>query len=147
MHGHAPCPRCQHENPAENRFCGRCGTPLTSGSEAGELVPRRRGSSVTTAAGRALSANLGPVGRALAVGAAALVAEACLSRMGRRVARSRPLPPGDTRRDEPAASGRLIVRDFEEALVLLDQGDPRGRVFEWRSVRWFYAAGTPDRRS
>ena len=146
-HGHAPCPRCRHENPAENRFCGRCGASLTGGSEPGELVPRRRGGSVTTAAGRALSANLGPVGRALAVGAAAVVAEACLSWLGRRAVRSHPSPPGVIRRDEAAAPERLIVRGLEETLVLLDERDPRGRVFEWRSVRWFYAAGTPDRRS
>ena len=25
-----PCPRCQHENPSGQKFCGACGTPLTA---------------------------------------------------------------------------------------------------------------------
>ena len=25
-----PCPRCQHENPRGQKFCGACGTPLTA---------------------------------------------------------------------------------------------------------------------
>ena len=25
-----PCPRCQHENPSGQKFCGECGTPLTA---------------------------------------------------------------------------------------------------------------------
>ena len=137
MDGHDPCPRCRHQNPTENRFCGRCGAPLASG---GELVPRR-GSSVTTAAGRALPANLGSVGRALAVGAVALVAEAFLSRLGRRADRGRPSPPA------AAPSGtRLVGRGLEEVLVLLDAGHHRGRVFERRAARWFYAVQTTDRR-
>ena len=24
-----PCPRCQHENPSGQEFCGACGTPLS----------------------------------------------------------------------------------------------------------------------
>ncbi len=27
-----PCPRCQHENPSGQKFCGACGTPLTDAS-------------------------------------------------------------------------------------------------------------------
>jgi hypothetical protein len=27
------CPRCRHENPPGNRFCGSCGVPLTSGEQ------------------------------------------------------------------------------------------------------------------
>ena len=26
------CPRCQHENPSAQKFCGECGTPLTDAS-------------------------------------------------------------------------------------------------------------------
>ena len=147
MHENAPCPRCQHANPAENRFCGRCGASLTSGSEHGDLVPRRRGSSVTTAAWLALSANLRPVGKALAVGAAALLAEACLSRPGRRAIGSRPWAPGAARHGEAATTERLIVRGLEETLVLLDEGASSGRALGWRVVRWSYTAGTTDRRS
>ena len=146
MDSHAPCPRCRRENPTENLFCGRCGAPLTSGGETGELVPHRRGSSVTTAAARALSANLGPVGKALAVGAAALVAESCLSWLGRRAVGSRPSPSGAARHGEANTPERLIVRGLEETLFLLDEGDARGRTLGWRVVRWSYTAGTTDRR-
>ena len=33
-----PCPRCQHENPSGQRFCGACGTPLTA-NPTGPPVP------------------------------------------------------------------------------------------------------------
>ncbi len=120
MDGHAPCPRCRHENPTENRFCGRCGASLGGGSE---LVPRRRGSGLT-AAGRALPAKLGPVGEALAVGAAALAAEAVLARLGRRADAFGPAIPTAARESEAAAPGRLVAQSLEEVLVLLDEGAP-----------------------
>src|SRR5215468_3099925 len=28
------CPRCQHENPVDQKFCGECGTPLKVGTPA-----------------------------------------------------------------------------------------------------------------
>ena len=33
-----PCPRCQHENPGGQKFCGACGTPLTA-NPTGPPVP------------------------------------------------------------------------------------------------------------
>ena len=143
MDGLAPCPRCRHENPTENRFCGRCGASLGGGSE---LVPRRRESSPTVA-GRAVPAKLKPVGKALAVGAAVLAAEALLSRLGRRADRGRPSLPGVARGSEPAVPGRLVVGwGLEEVLVLMDEGGSRSRVLERRTARWSYAVETPDRR-
>jgi hypothetical protein len=137
----APCPGCRHENPTENRFCGRCGASLRSGSE---LAPRRRGSSPTVA-GRALPAKLKPVGKALAVGAAALAAEALLSRLGRRTDRGRPPLPGLALGSEPAAPGRLVGWGLAEVLVVLDEGGSRARVLERRAALWFHAAETTDR--
>ena len=32
------CPRCQHENPSGQKFCGACGTPLTA-NPSGPLAP------------------------------------------------------------------------------------------------------------
>ncbi len=141
MDGLAPCPRCRHENPTENRFCGRCGASLGSGSE---LAPRRRDSSPTVA-GRALPARLKPVGKALAVGAAALAVEALLSRQGRRTDRGRPSLPGLALGSEPAVPGRLVGWGLEEVLVMLDEGGSRGRVLKRRTARWFYATETTDR--
>ena len=107
MDGHALCPLCRHQNPAENRFCGSCGVSL-SGSR--QLVPRPKGSSLV-AAGRAVPARLKPVGKALAAGAAALAAEAFLSRLDRRAdwrppRRLRP-PPRATNPPCPGASSSV----------------------------------------
>ena len=144
MDGHALCPLCRHQNPAENRFCGSCGVSL-SGSR--QLVPRPKGSSLV-AAGRAVPARLKPVGKALAAGAAALAAEAFLSRLDRRADwRPPPSSPASTQGDEPAVPGRLVVGGgLAEVLVLLSEGGSRGRVVERRAARWFYAVETPDRR-
>src|ERR1700730_15505825 len=30
-----PCPRCQHKNPAGQKFCGECGTPLAGALQGG----------------------------------------------------------------------------------------------------------------
>ena len=139
MDGHAHCPLCRHQNPTENRFCGRCGASLGS-----ELVPHRRESSLTVA-GRALPAKLKPVGKALAVGAAALAAEALLSRLARRTDRGRPSLPGVARGSEAAVPGRLVGWGLEEVLVVLDEGRWWGRVIERRAARWFYASETIDR--
>jgi len=87
-----------------------------------------------------------PVGRALAVGAAALAVEALLSRLGRRAERGRPSPRAAARGGEPSAPGRLVGGGLEEVRVLLDEEVLRGRVFERRAVRWFYAAETTERR-
>ena len=142
MEGLAPCPGRRHENPTENRFCGRCGASLRSGSE---LAPRRKDSSPTVAS-RALPAKLKPVGKALAVGAAALAAEACLSRLGRRTDRGRPSLAGLARGSEAAEPGRLVGWGLEEVLVMLDEGGSRGCVLKRRTARWFYATETTDRR-
>ena len=93
-----------------------------------------------------MPANLRPVGKALAVGAAALAAEALLSRLGRRADRGHPSLPGVARGSEPAVPGRLIGWGLEEMLVLLNEGGSLGRVLERRTARWFYAVETPDRR-
>ena len=73
MDDSAGCSLCGHPNPPANRFCGRCGASLTAGEQ---MVPRREESPAVTE--RSLTAKLKPVGRALAVGAAVLVAEAAL---------------------------------------------------------------------
>ena len=142
MDGHALCPLCRHQIPTENRFCGRCGASLRSGSE---LATRRRESSPTVA-GRALPAKLKPVGKALAVGAAVLAVEAFLSQLGRRTDRGSPPLPGLAPGTEAAVPGRLVVGwGLEEVLVVLDEGRWWGRVIERRAARWFYASETIDR--
>lgn len=75
------CPQCQHGNPLENRFCGRCGTSL----ERNELAPRPDAG--LTIAGHNLPVQFKQVGQAMAVSLAALAAEAGLAWLRRRVER------------------------------------------------------------
>jgi Double zinc ribbon len=67
----SPCPRCCQENPPRNRFCGSCGTPLTSREQLATREEHR-----PVPAGRAWPSKFGPVSKALA---AALATEAGLS--------------------------------------------------------------------
>ena len=45
------CPRCQHENPGEQKFCGACGTSLTANPSG---LPARSHAEITTALSEAL---------------------------------------------------------------------------------------------
>ena len=135
-----PCPRCRQENPPRNRYCGSCGVPLTSGEQ---LATRQEHRPVP--AGRAWPAKLGPAGKALAVGVAALAAEAGISWLQRRIGtEERSSLPAD--RDAGSASrGYLVSQSLEEVLVQTWE-DPNGRVLARREVRSFFTTGLTGRR-
>jgi hypothetical protein len=124
-----PCPRCSQENPPTNRYCGLCGVPLTSGEQ---LATRQEHRPVQ--AGRAWPAELGPAGKALAVGVAVLAAEAGLSWLQRRIGtEEQSLLPAD--RDAGSASrGYLVSQSLEEVLVQTWEG-PHSWVLARREVR------------
>jgi hypothetical protein len=135
-----PCPRCRQENPPTNRFCGSCGVRLTSGEQ---LATRQENHPVL--AGRAWPAKLGPVSKALAVGVAAIAAEAGLSWLQRRiVAEDQPSLPA-VRDADSASGGYLLGQSLEEVLVGAWE-DSRGRVVARREVRSFVSTGSTDRR-
>ena len=136
------CPQCQHGNPRENRFCGACGAPLTSG---GQIV--RRPENIPTTASRGLLPDeLKPVGKALAVGLATLAAEAGLAWLRRRAEGSdRPSLPA-TRGTEPAIPEPPIYQSFEEVHVLLREGGFESRMFTQRMVRAFRTTNPTDRQ-
>lgn len=73
------CPACQHANPLDDRFCGKCGTPLE------RQVLARRPESVLTIAGRNLPVSWQQVGKTAALGAAAIVAEVGLAWLKRKL--------------------------------------------------------------
>lgn len=73
------CPACQHGNPMENRFCGACGASL----EHNALVTRR-GDAIVIAGQSIPLAQVKQVGRAVAVGLAAVAAEAGIAWLKRR---------------------------------------------------------------
>jgi hypothetical protein len=136
----APCPLCQHENPPGNRFCGSCGVRLTSGEQ---LVTRQEHRPVR--AGRAWPSKLGPVGKALAVGVAALAAEAGLSWIQRRIGtEDRSSLPAV--RDAGSASRRYLVGQSMEEILVHAWEDSHGRVVARREVRSFVTTGPTGRR-
>src|SRR5215210_9449183 len=112
MADQAPCPRCRHANPSENRFCGSCGAPLETGND---LVARREGS--LTVMGRALPVKPGPVGKALAVGLVTLAVRAGLSWLGRRTTAEHRSSTLTTRELDAAVPKRLLGQSLEEVLI------------------------------
>ncbi len=76
------CPACQHGNPLENHFCGACGASL----ERHELARREQGAIMI--AGQSIPmAQIKQVSKAVAVGLAALAAEAGIAYLKRRAER------------------------------------------------------------
>ncbi|KAB8142004.1 zinc ribbon domain-containing protein [Chloroflexia bacterium SDU3-3] len=74
------CPSCQQGNPAEDRFCGKCGAAL----ERLELAPRQQ--HAITIAGRSLPVTWQQVGKTAALGAATVLAEVGMAWLRRRMA-------------------------------------------------------------
>ncbi len=140
MTDQAPCPRYRQENPPRNRFCGSCGTLLTSGEQLATREYR------PVPAGRAWPAKLGPVSKVLAVSVAALAAEACLSWLRTKIgAEDRSSLPA-LRGAGYAPRGYLVSqRSLEEVLVQMWE-DPHGRVLARREVRSFFTTGPTGRR-
>jgi Double zinc ribbon len=135
-----PCPRCRQENPPRNRFCGSCGAPLTSDEQ---LATREEHHPVPAA--RAWPAKLGPVGKALAVGVAALATQAGLSWLRRRIgAEDRSSGPA-VRGADSASRGYLVSQSLEEVLIQTGE-DPHGRDLARREVRSFVATRPTGRQ-
>lgn len=134
------CPRCHHENPPGNRFCGSCGVQLISGEQ---LATRQEHRSVRVT--RAWPAKLGPVSKTLAVGVAVLVAEAGLSWLQRRIgAEDRSSLPAV--RDADSASRHYLINQRLEEVLVQTWEDSRGRVVARREVRSFLTTGPTGRR-
>jgi hypothetical protein len=137
-----PCPRCRHDNPTENRYCGHCGSSLRSSKQ---LVARQEDHSPATVV-RALPAKLGPSGKALAVGLAVLAADAGLLWLRRRVERAdRTLLPATQDSWFPVPE-YLLSHSLEEVSVWLQEGDSRSHIFARREERAFGAVKPADWR-
>jgi hypothetical protein len=136
-----PCPRCKYENPANNRFCGRCGTSLTSTKQ---LVTRRDESPATAV--RYLPSKLSPTGKTLAMGLATLAAEAGLFWLRRRVERATHTPLPAAQDAKPTSSDHFISQGLEEMSVWLQQGEYQNHIFTRRVVRSFSVVSSMDKR-
>lgn len=135
-----PCPRCRHENPPSNRFCGSCGVRLTSGEQLAERQEHR-----SLLAGRAWPAKLGPTGKMLAVGVAALVVEAGLHWLQRGTGAGERSSLPAVRGVDSASRGYLVGHSLEELLVQTWE-DANVRVVARREVRSFITTRPTDRR-
>jgi hypothetical protein len=142
MDAHIPCPLCRHDNPSENRFCGHCGAPL-AGSE--QLALRQANS--PNIVDRSLPARFGPVGKALALGLAALAAETGLAWLRRRNERFNQPSPLNDRSAELAVPEDFFSQSLEEVFVQLQEGGSRDRIFARRVVRFSNIARPADRSS
>jgi hypothetical protein len=135
-----PYSRCPQENPPTNRYCGSCGVPLTSGEQ---LATRQEHRPVRTA--RAWPFKLGPAGKALAVGVAAIAAEAGVSWLQRRIGTEDRSSLPAVRESGSASGGYLLGQSLEEVLVGAWE-DSRGRVVARREVRSFLTTVPTGRR-
>ena len=135
-----PCPRCRHENPPGDRFCGSCGVQLISGEQ---LATRQEHRPVP--AGRAWPAKLGPMSKALAVGVAAVATEAGLSWLRHKIgAEDRSSKPAV--RDAGSSSRGYLVGQSLEEVLLQAWEDSHGQFIVRREVRSFVSTGSTGRR-
>ena len=141
MADQTPCPRCRQENPPRNRFCGSCGAPLMSGEQLA-----RREEHHPVPAGRAWPAKLCPVSKVLALGVAALAAEAGLSWLRHKIgAEDRSSVPA-VRGADSAPRGYLVGQRSLEEVFVQTWEDPHGRVLARREVRSFFTTRSTGRR-
>ncbi len=135
-----PCPRCRQENPPRDRFCGSCGAPLTSDEQLATREEHR-----PVPAGRAWPAKLGPLSKALAVGVAALAAEAGLSWLRHKIGAEDRSSMLAVRSAGSASRHYLVGQSLEEVLVQMWE-DSHGQFVARREVRSFVVTGLTSRR-
>jgi hypothetical protein len=126
------CPACQHGNPMENRYCGACGVSL----EHNALATRREDAIVI--AGQSIPlAQVKQVSRAVAVGLAAVAAEAGIAWLKRRAERvgvpttalaARPGQEALTPGASPVADVVTIVS--QRVVEIWDQGSLTRQIVE-----------------
>jgi hypothetical protein len=136
------CPVCQHGNPLDDRFCGKCGAPLE------RQLPMRRPEAHLTIAGRELPVTWKQLSRTLALSVAALAAEAGLAWLRRRMdASPAPAAPFQVAPVAQPASvettaltrslGSVITVVSQRIIEIRDTGDGAQRVVErtfWRRI-------------
>jgi hypothetical protein len=136
------CPACQHGNPLDDRFCGKCGAPLE------RQLPMRRPEAHLTIAGRELPVTWKQLSRTLALSVAALAAEAGVAWLRRRMdaspAPAAPFQVAPVAQPAPAETtaltrslGSVITVVSQRIIEIRDTGDGAQRVTErtfWRRI-------------
>lgn len=120
------CPSCQHGNAITDRFCGVCGTSLE------RMLPASTRPSPLASVTRQLPAHWQGVGKTVAISAAALVAEAGLAWLKRR------LEGGNAPRQDAAiapAQKQSVTITSKRVVDIWDDGKGHRRVVDqtfWR---------------
>lgn len=130
------CPHCRTANPADNRYCGQCGSPM----RYHELPPKTE-RAVGPAMDLLPDIDVKQVGRALAISAAALIAEAALLHLRRRLhsdakrdTETRQVAPAVRRSGIGLVTG-MVLMVAERQLVETENGRPVRRLIQrtvWR---------------
>jgi hypothetical protein len=136
------CPTCQHGNPLDDRFCGKCGAPLE------RQLPMRRPESRLSIAGRDLPVTWKQFSRTVALSVAALAAEAGLAWLRRRIeAGPSAAPAGAAPAPKPATSettalarplGSAVTIVSQRIVEIWDDADGARRVVErtfWQRIQ------------
>jgi hypothetical protein len=137
------CPRCQHGNPLENQHCGQCGAVLV------RLLPAGRDEQALSVAGVQLPVSLRQVSQGLAIGLAAIAAEAGMAWLRSRAARIGSVPPAITQAPaslakrpqpgvEPSALGEITTIVSQRILEVWENGELTRKVIErsaWRKTQ------------
>jgi len=135
------CPRCQFGNPLENQHCGQCGAVLV------RHLPAPRDSQALSVAGHQLPVSLRQVGTGLAIGLAAIAAEAGMAWLRGRVERvgAAAVPPKTTQlavrpqaTGEPSVVGEITTIVSQRVLEVWENGELTRKVIEraaWRKTR------------
>ncbi len=136
------CSQCGHGNPLDHHFCGKCGAALE------RLLPAPLSSQPLMRLGSAIPARWRDVGRAVAISAVALAAEAGIAWLARRIEQrnmpvtlpSASLPAVKSAAQPPAtraAANSVVTIISERVIEFIDDGNGTRRVSErsfWRRV-------------
>jgi len=117
------CPACQHGNPLDDFYCGKCGVPLE------RQVLARRGEGALTIAGYHLPVTWRQVGKTAALGAAALVAEVGMVWLRRKLAQPvsaetvAKVQPTLAKRDSTSQEGRAVTIVSQRVIQIFKKDD------------------------
>lgn len=134
------CAACQHGNPLDDRFCGKCGAPLE------RQLPARRADAPLAIAGRNLPVTWQQLGKTVALSVAAVAAEAGLAWLRKRIesgptasaplARSAPSTrPAETTALARGPVGSVVTIVSQRVIEIWEGEDGRRQINErhfWR---------------